>query len=164
MSKKPQNKFSFSSEFVLNKAHFVECFEQSAKPVPLFKRYLKALILMALGVLLLIFIDANNYMEFFVFALGVLDALSVYYRKTWWVWRQLISRSSNATVTLSIDASGISTASVHLKQTTPWQNIHGFDHTELGFLVRHTGGTHYLSRNNLSDDAIEFIQKNIVSA
>jgi hypothetical protein len=75
-----------SITYKLDKAHFQECFEQSAPPVDK-KDYLKATILGGLGIALF-FVEAEHYyIPFFIFCLAVVELLSVKYRQTWWVWR-----------------------------------------------------------------------------
>ena len=105
--------FSYTTSFILDKAHFSECFEQSVTATIL-KSYRKAAIIALLGLILLFVVSSNNYVSFFVIALAAIEALGVKYKKTWWLWRQMLSKASNHKVELLVDSNGITTTSFHI--------------------------------------------------
>ncbi len=143
-----------STTYKLDKAHFQECFEQSASPVTR-KDYLRAAILGGLGVALF-FVEAEHYyIPFFIFCLGVLELLSVKYRKTWWVWRQLMGKTGNSLVNLTIDQEGIASTSDHVKLAIDWESVTAITETEKGFLIKHDGGVNYLSKSHLSNSMLK---------
>ncbi len=148
--------FSQSVSFKLDKAHFQECFEQSAQEVQI-KDYYKAIILGVLSISLF-FVEAEHYyFPFFLFCLGVLEILSVKYRQTWWVWRQLMSKSANATVELIFDDDGITTISKQVNSQILWNDINSIKQTKKGFLLKHKNGVNYLSNSYINEEMKEFI-------
>ena len=148
--------FNQSATFKLDKAHFLECFSQSAPPVRN-KDYAKAAILGSVGIGLF-FVDAEHYyIPFFIFCLAVLELLSVKYRQTWWVWRQLMSKSANCFVKLTFEQKGITTESEHTNSQIDWQDISAIDTTAKGFLLRHKNGVNYISNSCIDDQILEFV-------
>ena len=148
--------FNQSVIFTLDKPHFQECFEQSAPPV-YYKDFAKAAILGAAGFGLL-FIDAEHYyIPFFLIGLAIIELVSLRYRKTWWVWRQLIGKSANDEVTLVFNDSCITIHSNHINLQILWDNVTAIEQTELGILLRHKDGVNYLSNSHLSKEIIAFV-------
>ena len=148
--------FSQSVTFKLDKAHFQECFEQSA-PAVQNKDYRKSAILGVMGVGLF-FVEAEHYyFPFFLFCLAVLEVISVRHRQTWWVWRQLLGKSAYGSVTIIVDEKGITTASEYVNTHIDWNDVNAIEQTEKGILLRHQAGVNYLSSNHLNEAIVEFI-------
>lgn len=154
--------FNQSVTFTLDKAHFNECFEQSAPPVQT-KDYTKAAIFGVLAVAL-IFVEAEHYyVPFFLFCLAILELFSIQYRQTWWVWRQLLGKSANGQVKLTIDEKGITTESVHVNSQILWRNVNTIEQTQKGLLLKHQGGVNYLSNSHFNEETIRFILEQVPS-
>ena len=152
------NPFNHSVTFTLDKAHFQECFEQSAPPVQP-KDYGKAAIIGVIGVTLL-FVEAEHYyIPFFLIGLAILEVFSVIYRQTWWVWRQLMGKTANGQVKLTFDEKGITTVSEHINSQINWNDVNAIEQTEKGLLIKHQGGVNYLSNSHLNQAIVEFILK-----
>jgi len=148
--------FNQSVTFVLNKAHFQECFDQSASPVQN-KDYFKAALIGGIGGALL-FVEAEHYyIPFFLITLGILEVFSVIYRKTWWVWRQLMGKSGNSQVTLTVNDEGIRTKSQIIDAQILWSDVTEIEQTDKGFLIKHKSGVNYLSKSSLNERIIEFV-------
>ena len=151
----------FEFKYHLDKAYFSECFEQSDLPKPWLTRYAKGLMLMALGLLLLVFIPSEqtelSYAKYFVFALGVLEMVSTYYRQTLWVWRQQISKAANCEVTLIINEVGLHSTSIYGQNDILWSEIDTFTATTKGLVIEHAHGKTYLSNRFINADANAFI-------
>jgi len=148
--------FNQSVTFKLDKAHFQECFDQSAPPVQN-KDYAKSAIL-AVAAIGLIFVEAEHYyLPFFLFCLAILELFSIKYRKTWWVWRQLMSKAASGSVKIIIDDQGITTESKHVNAQLNWVDVNIIEQTEKGLLIKHKNGVNYLSSHHLGEDNIEFI-------
>ena len=142
--------------FTLDKAHFQECFEQSALPVQI-KNYRKAAIIGVIGVALM-FIEAEHYyIPFFLIGLAILEVFSIKYRKTWWVWRQLMSKAAYGQVKLIINEKGITTESEYVNAQILWSEVNTVEETEKGLLIMHQGGRNYLSHSYLNEEIVEFI-------
>ncbi|QYJ78115.1 YcxB family protein [Shewanella acanthi] len=152
--------FSYSTTYILDKAHFEECYNQSVKPDPTLKPYYKAMGFGFIGIAL-IFTNLSLYLAYFFVGLGVIDALNVKYHKSWWLMRQMISKAANNEVTLTIDEQGVHTHSQYVKGTILWNSLYRITPTERGFLLTHQGGNSYLSNQCLSQDCIDFIQSKI---
>ena len=148
---------SYVSQFTLDKAHFNECHSQSVGSDYSVKAYLKAIILTLFGMVLVLFTEINAYAAWFVFALGILEALSVYYQKPWWVMRQMLGKSAKGEVKLTINEQGISTESYYVNLDILWENITELKSTDKGWLITHTTGKNYISNACISSDAQQFL-------
>ncbi|PKI14123.1 YcxB family protein [Colwellia sp. 12G3] len=158
---------SFSTSFILDKAHYTECYTQSSTLAHDKKTYFKANVLTVFGLIILFATPVNPYAAWFVIALGLLESISVYYHKPWWVIRQMLSKASNSEVKLTIDEQGILTESFHINSRILWADVTLVTETDLGFVISFTLGKSvtgkdiasksYLSKACLSDEAIAFI-------
>lgn len=147
----------YQTSFVLDKAHLSECFDQSTTTNGL-KDYLKAMIVGVFGVVLVLWIDVDKYLAYFVVALAAVEGLSVYYKKSWWLWRQMLSKAYDHKVDLEISKQGVVTKSFHVNNELKWSEVTQVQATSAGVLLRHKGGVNYLSNSYLSDEIIEFIK------
>lgn len=152
----------FTSKFILDKAHFNECYRESTTLELSVKAFLKAGVLTLFGLIILLFTPVNAYAAWFVIALGILEALSLYYHQPWWVLRQMLSKASNSEVTLTIDEQGVLSESFYHNGRILWQDITSIQETSSGFVLHFNVGKNkgksYLSKANLSNDAQCFIQ------
>jgi len=148
---------SYVSQFILDKAHFNECYSQSVNSDYSIKAYFKAIVLTLFGMVLVLFTEINAYAAWFVFALGILEALSVYYQKPWWVLRQMLGKSAKGQVTLTINDTGISTESHYVSDHVLWENITELKETEKGWLITHLSGRNYISNACISVDAQQYL-------
>lgn len=153
--------FEYQTSFILDKAHFSECFDESVKPQPLKVKYRMAAILAVVGLLLLLVVGTNQYAAFFVVVLAAVEALSVYYKKTWWLWRQMLSKAYNHKVELIIDEEGITTKSFHVNGVLKFNDVTSFKEGQKGLLLTVNSGVNYISKNCLSDDAIAFVKAKV---
>lgn len=142
-----------SSYYVLNRDYFSECFDESANTTTSLKTYLKAigLIIMASVIYAM---DIEIYVAAFLLCLGVVELLSIRYKRSWWINRQMLSRAAGSKVVVRVDEQGIFTDSTHHQQGMLWGDIADIKSTEKGFLVNHTNGTSYLSKSGLDEDAL----------
>jgi len=154
--------FSYSTTFVLDRNYYTECFEQSVIMEHALRRYAKAIFFSFFGALLVLFTEVNEYAAWFVFALGILEALSVRYQKPWWVTRQMFSRASKSEVKLAIDDTGISTDSFYQKSSYAWSDFSTITSTDKGWLLVHAQGKNYISNQFLSNEAKSFIREQSV--
>jgi hypothetical protein len=150
--------FNYQTSFILDKAHFGECFDESVINRPMTVKYRKAAILAVIGLLLLFVVGTNHYAAFFVVVLAAVEALGVFYKKTWWLWRQMVSKAYNHEVKLRIDAQGITTESFHVNNVLLFEHVTQIKESDAGLLLTHKKGVNYVSKSCLSDDAIEFLQ------
>lgn len=151
--------FSYRSEFILDKNHFKECYQQTATAKKGLSAYKKSFMLFVLGMVAASIAQEYRTLALFIIVLSVVDALSVYFEETWWVWRQLLSRAANNKVNLTIDEKGIATSSDFHKFELSWSAITQVKKTSKGFLAIHASGKSYLSDSCLSEEAIEYIQR-----
>jgi len=158
---------SFSAHFTLDKAHYTECYTQSSTLTHDKKTYFKANVLTVFGLFILLFTPVNPYAAWFVIALGILETVSVYYHRPWWVLRQMMSKASGSEVSLTIDEQGILTESFHINTRILWTDVTAVTETDLGFVVYFSLGKSvtgkaiasksYLSKSCLSAKAASFI-------
>ena len=162
---------SYTASFILDKAHYSECYTQSSTLAHDKKTYFKANVLTVFGLIILFATPVNPYAAWFVISLGIIETVSVYYHKPWWVIRQMLSKASNSKVKLTIDEQGILTKSFHINNRILWDDVTLVTETELGFLIYFSLGKtamgkdiaskSYISKSCLSDEASAFIaQKN----
>lgn len=158
--------FTYTSEYVLDKAYFEECFTQSVSPKMPPKQYLKTAIfaIIGLGILLLdnvsqlaVSSKETYYLGYFFIGLAVVEWLSIRFKKTWWLWRQMMSKAAGDTVTLVIDDQGIHSQSTHVNQHILWTEVYRISQTDAGFLIALQKSTTYLSKRCLDAASIEFI-------
>lgn len=153
------SQYSYSHTFSLDRPHFNECYSQSVADNPSLKTYFKAIVLLVFGMVLILFSDVTPYAAWFVFALGLLEAISIYYRQAWWVTRQMLGKSAKADVTITIDNKGIATESFYIKSMILWENITGFKKTPLGWVIQHELGSNYISDSCLSQEALTLMNE-----
>jgi hypothetical protein len=153
--------FSYSTTYELDKAHFQECFSESVVIVTPINAYKKSIALTIAGMLLVLFTQMNPYAAWFVFALGILEAVSTYYQKPWWVMRQMLSKVAKGNVDLTIDEQGIVSKSFYASLTLLWSDVLFIETTQLGWLIKHAKGRSYISNKNLSAAAIVFLTEKL---
>lgn len=149
--------FSYSTTYLLDKSHFSETFDESVTPSDPKTAYLKAIGLIAFGLTILIFSRISAYAGWFVIVIGIVEALSVVYKKPWWLARQMISRAANENLSLTIDDEGISVESEFVNSQLLWTDISHFESTKRGWLLHHNMGKSYISLRCLSQEANAYI-------
>jgi len=150
----------FSSHFILDRAHFSECFDQSALITPPKKmRYNFIGALLIFGFLVLIVTDQSVAVGLFFIGLAFLEFFSFKYRKAWWLSRQMWSKNSGNKITLNIDETGIKIDSLYQKQSLVWNDIKEVIETPEGLMLKlESGGQSYLSKSSLNSEVIDFIK------
>jgi len=149
--------FSFTSHYILDKTHFSECFDESVTIDKSPRAYYKAIGFILVGTALLL-TGTNAYASLFLVGLGALEALSVKFKKTWWLWRQMMSKAASNEVKLTIDEQGISSESIYVNSSILWSEITELTVTNRGFLIKNSKGMNYISKRSLDAAAIEFIK------
>lgn len=149
----------FKTQFTLSREYLAECFDQSlphgknAKP-----NYLFPVLLLAAGSGSLIFTEQPRVLGYLLVALGVLELLHIRFRRAWWLARQMLGRSANTEVALTVDEAGITTKSDYTKTTLLWEDIERVIETDLGLiLVTKSGGQQYLSKSLFTADLVNEI-------
>lgn len=157
--------FSFTTTFILDKAHFNECYNESTTLELSAKVFLKSGVLMLFGLIILLFTPVNAYAAWFVVALGILEAVSLYYHQPWWVLRQMLSRASNSEVQLTIDEQGVLSESFYHNGRILWDDITAINETSLGYVLHFKAGKSkgksYVSKAYLSNEAQQFINEKV---
>lgn len=160
--------FSFTHEFVLDRAYFEQTYDASVDAKLKAKDFVKAGVFALAGLAILMgastseqAMDNKNlyYLGYFFVGLGVVEALSVKFRRTWWLWRQMMSKAANNSATLTINDDGIYTKSNFVDATLLWADIYRIEEKPQGYLIQLKAGKSYLSKRGLSDAAITFIQQ-----
>lgn len=149
--------YSYSTTYILDKAHFDECYTQSVVPDPTLKPYYKGIGLALIGIAL-IFTNISLYLAYFFVGLGVIEALNVKYHKAWWLMRQMMSKAASNEVTLTINEQGIRTQSEYVNSQILWTDMYRIKETESGFLLTHKAGVSYISSSCLDAAALAYIR------
>lgn len=148
-----------TTNYTLDKAYFYECFDES---LPYSKRaqpkYLLLVLLVALGLFGIYGLD-DHYLGTFLIMVALLECVAFYYRRPWWVTRQMLSRASGSEVTLTFDDEGIKSSNFYKNTSLQWQDIQQVITTERGILLQTKQGMHYLSKQILNSEIINFINK-----
>ncbi|PAJ72118.1 hypothetical protein CJF42_23015 [Pseudoalteromonas sp. NBT06-2] len=148
--------FIFSTRYVLDKTHFSECYDESVTTDTSIRAYYKSIGLVTSGVIL-IFSPIDKYLAWFILSLGVVEALSVYYNKAWWLMRQRLSKASGNTIQLMMNEEGIFVKSDFVDVKNLWTEINEIKQTKKGFLLKLNKSTNYISNRCLSEEAKHFI-------
>lgn len=161
---------TFSHEFTLDKRYFAETYDASVAPSIKAKDFIKTAIfaLIGLGILLSTNLGDNElankniyYLGYFFIGLSVVEALSIKFKRTWWLWRQMMSKAANNNATLTLNEEGIHTQSAYVNQTILWTEVYRIAETDSGFLITLAKAKSYLSKQGLSDDALAFLRSKI---
>lgn len=155
-----QQTYAYSTTYLLDKAHFAECYEQSKIPDASLKPYYKAIGLGLIGIAL-IFTDISLYLAYFFVGLGVIEALNVRFHKAWWLMRQMMSKAASNQVTLTLNEQGIHSHSQYVNSEILWTDTYRVKETEKGFLITHKTGTNYVSASILDEAALTFIRSKL---
>lgn len=149
--------FSFTTTYCLDKDHYNECFDESVAPDRSLSQYFKSMVLAVFGFYFVIVTTVEPYVAWFIVVLGFIEALSVYYRKPWWVGRQMLSKMAGIELTLSFDGHAIKSQSPVLDSEILWDDVVSLDKTTQGWLVIHKAGKNYISSSCLSPAAETFL-------
>lgn len=149
----------FNTQFTLSRDYLAECFDQSlphgknARPSYLFPAFL-----LAAGGGLLFFTEQPKVAGSMLIALAVLELLHIRYRRAWWLTRQMLGKSANSEVKLTIDETGVKAASSHTQTALLWSDVERVIETELGLiLVAKSTSQQYLSKSLFSPEVIREI-------
>ncbi|MBY5947769.1 YcxB family protein [Photobacterium rosenbergii] len=150
--------FEFTTEYTLDKPFFAECYDQTSRPTEFPKSYLKAMLFLVFGVVLVKFeLLSDNYVGWFFIVLSVVEALSVYFKRTWWLWRQTISSSAGSKVGFQVDSTGVSYTRGKKTHHIAWSAIDQVQQSELGLILHMGKQRQYVSKSCLNDEVITFM-------
>lgn len=157
--------FDFTTEYTLDKPFFAECYDQTSQPVKFPQSYLKGMFFLVFGVVLLEFeLLPNGYVGWFFIVLSVIEAFSVYFKRTWWLWRQSISSSRGNKVVLQINTNGVNYKSGKIDRCIAWSEIDQLEQTDLGFILHLGKQRQYVTKSCLDEEVIAFmIEQHAVS-
>ena len=150
---------AFSTTYTLDKPYFYECFDESlphsaqAKP-----KYFFLVLLVSLGLIAIYGLE-KHYLGNFLIMAAVLECVAFYYRRPWWVTRQMLSRASGSEATLTIDKDGFKSVNPHKSYQLTWQDINEVIFTPRGIILKSRHGMQYISNSVLNDEIIEYIKK-----
>lgn len=99
----------------------------------------------------------NGYVGWFSIVLSVIEAFSVYCKRTWWLWRQTISSGSGSKVVFQVDSKGVSYKNVKNTRSITWSEIDQLQQTDLGFILHIGKQRQYVSKSCLNDEVITFM-------
>lgn len=150
--------FNYSTTYKLDKSHFSETFDESITEENSKNLYMKSIILAVMGSSILLFTEISAYVAWFIVALAAVEALSVRFRKPWWLTRQMISKAANSELTLIIDENSVSSKSYYVESKILWNDISKIEKTTQGWMLFHSAGKSYISGRCLSEYANEFIK------
>jgi len=145
-----------TSDYILNREYFSEYFDESANTTTSFKTYRQAVFFIVVAGLFFV-MDIEAYVVWFLICLTGVELLSIRYKRSWWITRQMISRAAGSKITIRIDDQGIFTKGTYHQQGMLWNDIAEIKSTDKGFLILHSGGTSYLSRNGLNENALALL-------
>tara|TARA_B100000809_G_scaffold68421_1_gene65570 strand:- start:811 stop:1278 length:468 start_codon:yes stop_codon:yes gene_type:complete len=151
---------NYSTSFILDRAHLTECYDQSLPHSP--KKRLRVEFIVATlgaGIALLAYSDVAGFFPSLLIGLGVIELLSFYFRRPWWLARQLLSRSANCEVLLSVNDKGVNSHTPLGDTQLLWREIKKLIDTPKGIILEtQQGGQSYLSKSVLNNDVLAYIQ------
>jgi len=145
-----------TSYYTLNREYFSECFDESANTATSLKTYRQA-IFFTFAAGLFFVMEINAYVVWFLICMTGVELLSIRYKRSWWITRQMISRAAGSEISIRIDDHGIFTKGTYHQQDMPWSDIAEIKSTDKGFLILHNSGTSYLSRNGLNENTLALL-------
>ena len=145
-----------TSTYFLNREYFSECFDESTSNASNTNTYIKATFLIIVAGVLFV-MEFEAYIAWFLLCLGGVELLSIRYKRSWWINRQMLSRAAGNKVNLRIDDQGIFTDTPNNQQSLLWKDITQIRCTEKGFVVIHNNGSSYLSRCGLDKYALALL-------
>ncbi|MGK0441886.1 MAG: hypothetical protein ACJA0N_001691 [Pseudohongiellaceae bacterium] len=145
-----------SSYYILNREYFSECFDQSANTATSLKTYRQAILFIIVASIFYM-MEIEPYVVWFLICLSVVELLSIRYKRSWWVARQMLSRAAGSKVNIRIDDQGIFTDSIYHQQAMLWSDIAEINNTEKGFVVIYNTGTRYLSRRGIEENTLALL-------
>ncbi|MEZ8824585.1 YcxB family protein [Vibrio amylolyticus] len=150
--------FEFTTEYPLDKTFFAECYDQTSLPTKFPQAYFKGVLFLIFGLALLEFqlLPSSSVGWFFV-GLSVVEALSIYFKRTWWLWRQKFSSGSGSKVLFQLGLSGVSYKNGKNTRSIAWSDIDQLEQTDLGFIFHIGKQRQYVSKSCLDDEAKAFI-------
>ncbi|KZN38857.1 hypothetical protein N480_11485 [Pseudoalteromonas luteoviolacea S2607] len=147
----------FQSEFILDKRYFQECFDESVKMSQYHKpKYALIAFLVSLG-FVAHYLLSQTYLGNFLFILAVIEGIAFYYKRPWWVARQMLSRASGSKVLLTIDDEGIKAENPYRAFSVKWHDIEKVIKTEQGLIIQQQRHNQYISGTVLNQDVYDFI-------
>lgn len=150
---------TLSTTYTLDKPYYYECFDESlpyssqAKP-----KYPLLILLITLGLLAFYQLE-NHYLGSFMIMLAVVECLSFYYKRPWWIARQMMSRASGSEVTIVFDDDGVKAENPHKSYQLSWQQISEIIETERGYILKAQRGMQYISKQALNDEMTAELNK-----
>ena len=158
----------YKNSFVLSKAHFSECFDESARLNESLtgkkkaQRYPFMVLLTFVGFFIITFIEQNKLFGFFFIGLAFLEFFSFKYKKSWWLTRQMWSKNSNNTISLLFDDICIQIDSLNIKLKIKWDEIDYADETSLGYTLQlKNKKRHYVSKVTLLPEMDSLLQTKV---
>ncbi|EEX94549.1 hypothetical protein VIOR3934_08069 [Vibrio orientalis CIP 102891 = ATCC 33934] len=150
--------FDFTTEYTLDKPFFAECYDQTSLPARFPQAYLKGILFLIFGVVLVEFkLLPNGYVGWFFIVLSVIETCSVYFKRTWWLWRQTISSSRGSKVVLQVNANGVGYKSGKIDRQIAWNEIDQLEQTGLGLILHLGKQRQYISKSCLNEEVIAFM-------
>ncbi len=150
--------FEFTTEYTLDKPFFAECYDQTSQPTEFPKAYLKGMIFLIFGAVLVKFeLLPNGYVGWFFITLSIIEVLSVYFKRTWWLWRQTFSMGPAKKVVFQVTSDGVSYKSGKNSNNIVWSDIDQLQQSDLGFILHMGKQRQYVSKSCLNDEVIAFM-------
>ncbi|WP_295893517.1 YcxB family protein [uncultured Vibrio sp.] len=152
--------FDFTTEYTIDKRFYAECYDQTSRPIEFPKAYLKGMIFLLFGAVLVLFkLLPSGHVGWFFIVLSVIEACSLYFKRTWWLWRQTLSLSTGSKVVFEVDSNGVSYKNRKNTRTLAWSDIDQIEQSDLGLIFHIGKNRQYVSKSCLNDEAIAFILK-----
>lgn len=150
--------FVFTTNYSLDKAFYAECYDETSKPVKFPKAYLKGILFLLFGGILLEFeLLPNGHVGWFFVVLSIIEVLSVYFKRGWWLWRQTLGSNSSSKVVFTVDTNGVSYKNGKNTRSIAWDEIDQLTQSDLGFIFHIGRQRQYISKSCLNDEAVAFI-------
>lgn len=147
--------FTYHGHYILDKNYYLECYDQTVQLKQGKKVYAKTVILFFIGCLIAFFSDEYQVVALFMMALAAIELLGVFFHRTWWLWRQLLSKASGTRIDFIIDEQKINITSRFNVLDIPWEDVVQLVRTSKGFIIQRSSDRYYLSASYLSDEVID---------
>ncbi|MCK6264310.1 YcxB family protein [Vibrio sp. ZSDE26] len=150
--------FDFTTEYTIDKRFYAECYDQTSLPTEFPKAYLKGMLFLLFGVVLVLFeLLPSGHVGWFFIVLSIIEAFSIKFKRTWWLWRQTLSLSTGSKVVFQVDSNGVSYKNLKNTRSIAWSEIDQVQQSDLGFIFHMGKQRQYVSKSCLNEEAIAFI-------
>lgn len=148
----------YTVNLVLNKEYFSEAFSQSYKYANKWRNVELFIgsIFILLGICLIILCKGQTVSPTVLIMIGLFEIFSPFFKKLWWIYQQMKSKTADSEVKIIFSESGIESTSQYTQTIYSWEGIEKMKETPKGVCVWLKNTIMYLPKSMMEDDVIQY--------